>query len=728
MLTLLVLTGAVAIAAPAPSPCPTAVPTHRARSAGAATPCPTPTHALKDIASVKARGRIDNLIGVAGSASEGYVGHSELEQRPILRPGELMETVPGVVISQHSGEGKANQYYLRGFNLDHGTDIAITIAGIPANMRTHAHGQGYSDVNWIIPEVVNYINYRKGTYYADQGDFSTAGAVDMKFFNVLPRNVVSFGAGPYGYGRLLLASSPKLGTHGHLLYALEYEHVDNTADFPDNYRKYNGLVRYSHEMANSAWGITLQAYKAKWMSSDQIPLRAVEQGIIDRFGQIDPTDGGRTHRYALSADYSAQTENTSTQINAYALDYGLHLFSDFTYYLNDPVNMDQFEQLDNRLVTGLNASRAWTTPAGGVNTVGYQFRNDNIAPVSLYSTKKQRIIGTTRIDHVVESSHGIYAQTEQHFGRRFRVTAGVRGDVYDFNVKDLRPENSGNVHASIINPKLALAYEVSPQAEVYLDAGEGFHSNDARGVVQTVDPVTGRNVDPGTGDVISGATPLVRAKGAEIGARIALGQKLRTTLSLWSLNLDSELVFQGDSGTTSAGRPSRRSGVELANFWVPSPGLTYDLDFSTSSAHFTNYDPVGNLIPGAINDVLTFGAAYDPATSKIFGSIRLRYFGPRALIEDGSVHSKPTTTVSLQTGVKLAGRARLSLDVFNLLNTRASDIDYFYASYLPSDPYYTSPAYTGPCPRGAVCGQGVSDIHFHPIERRTIRFTLTLPT
>ncbi|GAC1430072.1 MAG: TonB-dependent receptor [Candidatus Velthaea sp.] len=690
--------------------------------AAAVTPAPSPSAspALTTIGTVKSRGRIDNLIGTASSAAEGFVGHSELENRPILRPGELLETVPGVVISQHSGEGKANQYYLRGFNLDHGTDIAITIQGVPANMRTHAHGQGYSDVNWLIPEVVNFVNYRKGTYNADQGDFSTAGAVNMTYFNALPKDIASFSTGPYGQARALVAASPKVGS-GHVLYALEYAHEDNTALAPDNYRKYNALVRYSRQAGDALVGVTAQGYRATWMSSDQIPLRAVQRGDIDRFGQLDPTDGGNTHRYVLSTDLVRDNAKTLTQFNAYAMDYSLHLFSDFTYFLNDPANMDQFEQTDQRLVLGVNASRTWKTPVAE-NTLGYQLRNDNITPVSLYLSRGQRTLGTTRVDRVLETSNAFYVQTAQHLTKRLRLTAGLRADTVRFNVKDLRAENSGEVTASIVSPKIALAYEPSRTTELYADFGTGFHSNDARGVNEKVDPGTGLTTDPGTGQVVQGATPLVRAQGAELGARFAFNQKLRTTVSLWNLNLASELIFQGDAGTTMPGRPSHRYGVEFANFWSPSPGMTYDLDVSSSAAKFTNADAVGQLIPGSIKNVVTFGATGDGA--RAFGSLRMRYFGPRPLVEDGTVYSHPTTTVNLQAGLKMARGTRLSFDLFNLLNAKASDIDYYYNSSIPSDPAYTKPGYTGACPI-AQCAVGVADVHFHPIERRLFRLNLT---
>ncbi|MDQ6930639.1 MAG: TonB-dependent receptor, partial [Candidatus Eremiobacteraeota bacterium] len=403
------------------------------------------------------------------------------------------------------------------------------------------------------------------------------------------------------------------------------------------------------------------------------------------------------------------------------MDYSLHLFSDFTYFLNDPVNMDQFEQVDHRVVSGLNANRSWETPAA-VNTIGYQFRNDNIKPVSLFATKKQTVIGTTRVDNVIETSHGFYAQTEQHLSKKFRVTAGLRADLYTFTVKDLRPENSGIIKAGIVSPKIAAAYAANPKTELYLDLGQSFHSNDARGVAERVDPGTGQTTDPGTGQIVQGATPLVRAQGEELGVRLAFGQKLRTTVSFWNLDLASELIFQGDAGTTSPGRPSSRYGVELANFWAPSPGITYDLDFASSVAKFTNFDPVGSIIPGSIKDVLTFGVTVD--RPKYFGSIRMRYFGPRPLIEDGSIFSHPTTTVNLQGGFNAGNATKIGFDIFNLLGAKASDIDYYYNSWIPSDPAYTKPGYTGACPI-AQCGAGVADVHFHPIQRPLIRLTLT---
>nr|MDQ6932585.1 TonB-dependent receptor [Candidatus Eremiobacteraeota bacterium] len=303
---------------------------------------------------------------------------------------------------------------------------------------------------------------------------------------------------------------------------------------------------------------------------------------------------------------------------------------------------------------------------------------------------------------------------EQHFTKKFRMTAGICGDLFHFRVKSLRPENSGDVSAGLISPKISFAYETSPKSEIYLNLGESYHNNDGRGVTERVDPATGSRIDPGSGFIIEGATPLVRALGQEVGLRYALSSKLRTTVSFWNLDLGSELVFSGDAGTTSPGRPSQRSGVELANFYVPSPGVTIDADLSTSSARVTNFDRVGQHIPGSLQTVATFGRTVDRPRS--FGSLRMRYFGPRPLIEDASVFSKPTTTVSLQAGIRPTKDSRLSLDVFNVLNTKASDIDYSYNSSLPSDPPSTLPTNGG---------AGVADIHFHPIEKRLLRLTFS---
>ena len=293
----------------------------------------------------------ENLVGIAAAASEGAVTARQIEARPIMRAGEVLEAVPGVIISQHSGEGKANQYYLRGFNLDHGTDFATTVAGVPVNLPAHGHGQGYSDVNFLIPELVTGVQFRKGPYYAEEGDFSAAGSAHVNYANVLAHPIASVSAGQNGWARLLLAASPRVGA-GMLLAAIELNGNDGPWLRPDDFQKVNGVVRYSRGNSQNAFSLTGLAYAAGWDSTDQVPDRAIASGQIARFGHVDPTNGGRTARFSVVAEYQHTSANALTRATAFASRYRLNLFSNFTYFLDDPQRGDQFEQADRRWVTG----------------------------------------------------------------------------------------------------------------------------------------------------------------------------------------------------------------------------------------------------------------------------------------------------------------------------------------------------------------------------------------
>ena len=311
----------------------------------------------------------ENLVGIATSASVGAITSEQLEARPIMRPGEVLESVPGFITSQHSGEGKANQYYLRGFNLDHGSDFATTIAGVPMNESSGAHAHGYSDVNLLIPELVSGVQYTKGPYFAEQGDFSAAGSANISYVNVLERPVLSVSAGGQGWGRVFGAVSPEVGA-GNMLMALELSTNDGPWTLPDEMRKVNGVVRYSQGDLQNGFSITGMGYSGDWNSTDQIPLRAVAAGSLSRFGNIDPTDAGRTSRYSLAFDRLRSSGNGSTRLTAYGLQGGLNLFQNFTYFLEHPVDGDQVEQEGRRWVAGSRLVHrrlgARARPAGGV--------------------------------------------------------------------------------------------------------------------------------------------------------------------------------------------------------------------------------------------------------------------------------------------------------------------------------------------------------------------------
>jgi outer membrane receptor protein involved in Fe transport len=641
-----------------------------------------------------------DLIGAADSATQGVVTARQIDSRPIMRAGEVLETVPGLIISQHSGEGKANQYYLRGFNLDHGTDFATTVAGVPVNMPTHAHGHGYSDVNFLIPELVTAVQFNKGPYSAEEGDFSTAGASHIRYANRLERPIVRASAGEDGWGRMLAAASPRIGS-GHLLAALEVGHNDGPWVRPDDYQKVNGVFRYSLGDHRSALSITGMGYAASWDSTDQAPDRAIGSGALDRFAGIDDTDGGRTARYSLSADWQRSTTAGVTRATAYGLSYRLNLFSNFTYFLDHPEEGDQFEQADRRQVYGGRVSHRQVGRLGEMASelvVGSDLRYDDINTVGLYHTVSRVREATTRQDAVGQGSVGIFAQHELQLTPWLRSNLGLRGDWYHFRVEAGDPRNAGTDTDGLVSPKASLVFGPWKSTELYANWGYGFHSNDARGTTITIDPVSGEPADR--------VTPLVRARGEELGVRTTAVRGLQMTVALWRLDLDSELLFIGDAGTTEAGRPSRRYGIEWSTYYAPKSWLTFDADVALSDARFRDDDPVGDHIPGAVEQVLAAGVAVEDA-GRVFGSLRLRYFGARALVEDGSIRSKPTTLVNGQLGVRLTRSLRVGLDVFNLFNTEASDIDYFYTSRL----------------RGEPAG-GIDDIHLHPALPRSIRIGL----
>lgn len=663
------------------------------------------TSSPERLSEVVIEGRDESLVGIAESASQGTVGAEQLEVRPLSRPGEVLETVPGLILTQHSGAGKANQFFMRGMNLDHGTDFATHLDGMPINMPTHGHGQGYTDLNMLVPELVYRVNYKKGPYYAEEGDFSSAGAADMQYFNVLPHSIARVEGGSFGYARGLFASSPKVG-EGNLLYALELFHNDGPWENPDNYKKLNGVLRYSQGDEDRGFSITGMAYAGDWDATDQIPLRAVLGGM-SRFDAIDPDSGGDSQRYSLAAEWHRSDAHSATKIMAYGFYYNLDLFSNFTYFLDDPINGDQFHQHDDRMTGGIKASHTWYNNIWDremENTVGLQLRNDFIHN-GLFNTVNRQTLNQVREDDVWEISLAPYIENKTQWAEKFRTVAGVRSDVYHFDVDSDNSANSGNETDAIVSPKLSLVFGPWANTEVYLNGGLGFHSNDGRGTTTTIDPGTGLAVDP--------VDPLVRTYGAEVGVRTTWIPNLHSSLSLWWLDIDSELLFIGDAGNTEASRPSRRYGVEFANYYTPTKWLTFDADFSLSHSEFRDRAldpatllPIGDEIPGSVESVIAAGVSVHDLYG-FFGSLRLRYFGPRPLVEDDSFRSSETLLLSAQVGYKFNETWTLSAEVFNLLNRKDHEIDYQYESRLPGEP------------------AGGNDLHFHPVDPISFRVALT---
>jgi hypothetical protein len=613
----------------------------------------------------------------------------------------MLEAMPGLIASQHSGEGKANQFYLRGFNLDHGTDLATWVDGMPVNQRSHAHGQGWTDVNFLIPELVGRLDYRKGPYSARSGDFSSAGHAEIGYASRLVKDVASVTLGQHGFGRALLAGSPELAG-GTLLYALEGMHNDGPWTRPDDYRKFNGVLRYSRGYANNGWSVTAMAYRGLWHATDQIPLRAVEDGSLGRFDAIDDTDGGSARRYSLSGAWRRTGADSASKLSAYVIRNQLDLFSNFTYFMNDPVNGDQFAQPDRRVTSGLDAAHTLHLHRGESMasdlTFGARLQNDNIFN-ALQSTRARQTLSTTRADHIVETSGALFVESATRWNAAVRTVAGLRADRYRFIVASDLAANSGRAHDTQVSPSFSLIVAPLASLELYLNYGHGFHSNDARGTVAAIDPATMEAIERAPG--------LVRSTGMEIGLRTEAIPKMQTAVALYRLDFDSELTYIGDAGMTDAGDASRRYGVEFSNYWRPLKWLSVDFDAAFARARSAGGDPgVGRRIPGAVEGVGQLALSVDKL-GPWSGALRLRYFGPRPLIEDNSVRSQASTTLNGRIGYRIGKDMQLELEGFNLANRRDSAIDYYYASRLAGELE----------PR--------EDIHFHPIEPRSLRISFT---
>ncbi|MGJ4943320.1 TonB-dependent receptor [Bradyrhizobium sp. HKCCYLS1011] len=673
-------------------------------------------------------------------ASEVAISGEEINARPATRPGEVLEAVPGLIVTQHSGEGKANQYFLRGYNLDHGTDLALYVDDVPANMRTHAHGQGYADLNWLMPETIGRLDVRKGPYFADEGDFASAGSVHIGLIDSVPKAIAQVTAGSFDYRRFFAMDSSKVG-NGNLLIAGEAAHYDGPWTTPDDMQKLNSLVRYSQGTATDGLSITGMAYANRWTSTDQVPERAITSGQLGRYDSLDPSDGGKTNRFALSGRMAGTDDVGSWKANAYVVKSQLDLYNDFTYVLRDQQAGDQFHQHDDRLMLGANASRTLDGSLAGLpmqTTFGVQTRYDDIA-LALSYTAQRAFLSNVRSDKVGEGSVGVYVENSVKWTDWLRTTVGYRGDYYQAHVYSLFDgNNTGDASAGIGSPKFRMTIGPFNKTEFFLGAGYGMHSNDARGATTTDDPN-----NPGTR--LDSSPLLVRTKGAEVGLRTRIVPGLDSSLSLFMLNQDSEILFSGDAGDTEASRPSRRYGFELTNHYRPASWIDIDADLAMTHARFVGYDSgqaatyaslagfpeaqlgnaPGNYIPNAPAMVASAGITLGEKTGW-FGALRWRYLGSTPLTEDNYFRSTATSIFNGRVGFRDANGWRIQLDVLNLLNTKANQIAYGYGSLIPTDQLYkecyvTPPATPVPT---QVCQNGVMDRVLHPVEPLTFRITV----
>ena len=682
------------------------------------------TSAVSTLQRAQVSGHYDTAIGTSDAASEGIVDGDALQDIPLLRPGEVLETVPGLVVTQHSGDGKANQYFLRGYNLDHGTDLATVVDGVPVNMPTNAHGQGYTDLNFLIPELVDQIQYRKGPYYAPYGDFASAGAVDVHYVDILDQALANFTVGNDGYRRLLLAGScaitdltcrpstsagSNIDPYGpRILGAFEGLAEDGPWTLHEHLHKANGLLRLSDGTIAKGWSLDAIVYQAQWESTDQVPLSLIQSGQLGRFSALDPTDGGDTGRDIVSGEWHTSDASGYTRVNLFLEHYRLQLWSDFTYFELRPATGDQFEQQEHRNLEGGGLVRGWHHGLFGFQStteVGLQIRNDNIK-VGLFNTEDRQIFQTVSNDFVNETEVGLYVQNITSWSPWFRSVVGVREDRITMSATSYStPQDTGNASGSRYSPKASLIFGPWYKTELFLDTGKGFHSNDARGVIDRVDPTTGGAAFP--------VPALVASFGKEIGARTEIIPGLQSSLALWSLNSDSELVYDADSaiGSTSPNAASKRYGVEWNNHLIEGSHLLFDLDLAWTHARYAEENQngvLGDMIPNAVSAVGIFRTTVESIGPWALG-LETRYIGPYPLSQDGRLTASPSLITNLRLRTQITHNVSLFFDVLNLFDREYYDIEY-------EQDYRSTP--TSP-----IVPTGVT---VHPGEPREFRVTLSL--
>ena len=658
------------------------------------------THVDEMLEEVTVTGRKKVLVGEARSASEGVISQVDIYKRPVQRPGDILEAVPGLIVTQHSGSGKSNQLYLRGFNLDHGTDFATWIDGMPVNMRSHGHGQGYTDINFLMPEIIEEMSFVKGPYHSEIGDFSSAGGVHIQTIDQLDKKSIKIGLGENGFNRILAMGSKKIESEV-ITGALELQGYDGPwIDITEDVNKVNGFFKFARNNELGKRSITAMIYDNEWNSADQIPSRAISEGIIDDFGSLDKTLGGSTRRMSLSSEYSHDHKTNKVVWRSYIIGYELDLWSNFTYLLDDPVGGDQFKQKDKRTIFGGSYENLWVgnTESFTEHRFGIDFRHDAVDEVGLYRSREREIMGPIREDQVDESSISSFYEMSFDLRSSWRAVLGIRADAFKFKVNSKDYNLTDDDSDFILSPKASIAYAFSDNNEMYFSYGNGFHSNDARGVITFRDPITEEKLSP--------ADPLVKSTGFEWGIKALINEQLNTSLAVWSLELDSELLFVGDAGNTEANRPSKRWGIEFNNLWSINEIWSLEADFAYSNAKFNDDDLENRSVPGSLKNVAS-GILSAEYPSGFFASFSFRYFGEVPLIEDGSIKSEGSTYANLALGW-LMDDWQVQLDILNIFDSNDHDIDYFYASRLAGEP-----------------ANGYEDIHYHIFEPRQIRFYLS---
>jgi TonB family protein len=718
------------LSASLPSPSPTPAP--------ALTPAPTPVQQGPDQSTLVLAHR------PTSAASSVAVEDRDFQLRPIGSVQDILRVTPGLVMVQHSGGGKASQYFLRGFDADHGTDLALSIDGVPINLPSHAHGQGFADTNFIIPEAVQRVDITKGPYFANQSDFATAGAVNLVTRDAFDHSSVGFGLvgspghGEPGYRGLLIASAPFPGRWdaAAATFAADVGRQNGPFDNPDKWDKYRLFGKFTVKLASaSTLSIGEMSYGGTWSGSGQIPARAVEQGYISRFGSVDPSEGGDTMRHQVYAQYwFRHNEESELRASTFLGTYTFNLFSNFTLFLVDPDNGDEIDQQDRRTFYGAKLSYRILQRLGPVRfetTVGSDVREDDIHE-SLAHTRARVQLSALRDNSVREMLIGAYLNEEIMPLEWVRVVLGGRADQLAFSVDNHMPTSAdpANPHSGVdgvyqLSPKASAIVSALRRKDALLDLfvnwGNGFHSNDVRGVFAS-----------------PSVTPLTRAIGEEIGARTHLFDRLDLAAVGWMLDLDSETLWDGDSGTTVPGPPTRRYGVELDGRFQPLPWLVVDGAVTFTHSQFSADAENGGGLALAPKQTWSGGLAVRRELGPGLAGAGLRFYGigDRPASADGVIVASGFTQVDLHLGYRMR-RWDLTVDIENLLNESYRAAQFDTVSRLRTEPAVGTPLNQVP---SGLCGNngrlvvdaatggfgGCEGIDFTPAYPLTVRATATL--
>ncbi|RTY91415.1 TonB-dependent receptor [Flavobacterium sp. RSP46] len=619
--------------------------------------------------------RLNEIVIQPKLSAMNVISKIDLETTPVNSSQEILRKVPGLFIGQHAGGGKAEQIFLRGFDIDHGTDIAISVDGMPVNMVSHAHGQGYADLHFVIPETVEKIDFGKGTYYANKGDFATAGYVAFQTKDKIEKSSIGIEVGQFNtlrtVGLFNLLGNQKTQS---AYIATEYILTDGPFESPQNFNRINILGKYSAFLKdNSKFSILASRFSSKWDASGQIPQRLIDDGTISRFGSVDDTEGGNTSRTNFNASLSKSIdENTFLKANAFYSKYEFELYSNFTFFLNDPINGDQIKQKENRDIYGMNAELNKKTKWNDTNVLfqfGAGFRTDATTDTELSHTLNRRtVLENIQLGDIDESNLFTYLNSEFTFGKLI-INPAIRLDYFKFNYQDKLMENYKTASESKVkfSPKLNFIYSQNNNLQFFIKSGMGFHSNDARVVVQN-----------------NGKQILPTAIGTDIGTIFKPFPKLIVNAALWYLYLEQEFVYVGDAGIVEPSGQSRRMGAELGLRYQLNDWLYFDTDANYTYARSIDEPKGQDYIPLAPDFTTTGGLSFQKVNG-FSGGIRYRYLKNRPANEDNSIVAKGYFISDLNVNYQYKNM-NFGISVENIFDTEWNETQFATESRLQNEP------------------------------------------